>query len=40
MRYAILIWFIAAFALWDSQQNRAHYTQPVASVVYRILGGH
>ena len=40
MRYAILIWVVAAFALWDSRQNNAQYTQPVASVFYRILGGH
>ena len=40
MRYAILIWFAAAFCLWDTRQNNAQYTQPAASVFYRILGGH
>ena len=40
MRYAIVIWFIAAFVLWDVRQNNAQYTQPTASVFYRVLGGH
>jgi len=40
MRYAIVIWFVAAFAIWDTQQNRSQYTAPVAYVVYRLVGGH
>ena len=40
MRYAILIWFIAAFALWDARMNRAQYTGPAAGIAYRIVGGH
>ena len=40
MRYAILIWFVAAFALWDVRMNRAQYTDPVTNVVHRIVGGH
>jgi hypothetical protein len=40
MRYAILIWFVAAFVLWDTQQNRSQYTRPFASVIYRIAGGY
>jgi hypothetical protein len=40
VRYAIVIWFVAAFVLWDTQQNRSHYTRPIASVIYRIAGGY
>jgi hypothetical protein len=40
MRYAIFIWFIAAFVLWDTHQNRGHYTRPIAHIAYRIAGGH
>src|SRR5262245_42978236 len=40
MRYAIVIWFAAAFVLWDTQQNNSQYTRPVAHVVYRIAGGY
>jgi len=39
MRYAIVIWFVAGFILWDTQQNRSHYTGPVTSAFYRIAGG-
>jgi hypothetical protein len=40
MRYAIVIWFIAAFVLWDTHQNRGQYTRPLAHIAYRIAGGH
>jgi hypothetical protein len=40
MRYAIVIWFVAAFVLWDTQLNRGQYTQPTAHVLYRLVGGH
>jgi len=40
MRYAIAIWFVAAFVLWDTHQNNATYTRPTASVLHRLLGGH
>jgi hypothetical protein len=40
MPYAILIWFVAAFVLWDTQQNRAEYTRPAAHFFYRLAGGH
>ena len=40
MRYAIAIWVIAAFALWDARMNRATYTGPLAHVFYRMVGGH
>ena len=40
MRYAIAIWFVAGFILWDTQQNRSNYTRPIASVFHRIAGGY
>jgi hypothetical protein len=40
MRYAIFIWFVAAFVLWDTLQNRGHYTRPLAHIAYRIAGGY
>jgi hypothetical protein len=40
MRYAIVIWFVAAFALWDTRQNNAAYTGPIAYVLHRVVGGH
>jgi hypothetical protein len=40
MRYAIVIWFVAAFVLWDTQQNRSYYTRPAASIFYRLAGGY
>jgi hypothetical protein len=40
MKYAIVIWLIAAFALWDSYQNRGQYTKPVAHFIYRVAGGY
>jgi hypothetical protein len=40
MRIAMIIWFIAAFALWDTQQNRGEYTRPVGHFFYRLAGGY
>jgi len=40
MRYAIVIWFVAAFVLWDARMNRAQYTGPGFNVAYRIVSGH
>jgi hypothetical protein len=40
MRYAAAIWLIAGFALWDEEQNRGQYTQPVAHIFYRLVGGN
>jgi hypothetical protein len=40
MRYAIVVWFFAAFVLWDTLQNRGHYTRPLAHIAYRIAGGY
>ena len=40
MRYAIVIWFVAAFVLWDTQQNRSGYSRPVSHFFYRLVGGH
>jgi hypothetical protein len=40
MRYAIAIWVVAAFVLWDARMNRSQYTGPGLKVAYRIAGGH
>ncbi len=40
MRYAIAIWFVAAFALWDARQNGGAYTAPVAYTLHRLFGGY
>jgi hypothetical protein len=40
MRYAIVVWFISAFVLWDTLQNRGHYTRPFAHIAYRLAGGY
>lgn len=40
MRYAILIWFVAAFVIWDTHQNRSGYTKPVTHFIYRVAGGY
>ena len=40
MRYAIAIWFVAAFVLWDTQQNRSEYSRPFAYFFYRLAGGY
>ena len=40
MKYAIVIWIIAAFALWDAQQNHGQYTKPVGHFIYRLSGGY
>jgi hypothetical protein len=40
MRYAMIIWLVAAFALWDTHQNRGEFTRPVSHVIYRLMGGY
>ena len=40
MRYAIVIWFVAAFVIWDTHQNRSGYTKPVTHFFYRVAGGY
>jgi hypothetical protein len=40
MKYAIVVWFIAAFVLWDTHQNRGQYSKPVGHFIYRVAGGY
>jgi hypothetical protein len=40
MRYAIVIWFVAAFVIWDTRQNSSHYTRPFTHFIYRVAGGY
>jgi hypothetical protein len=40
MRYAIVIWFVAAFVLWDTHQNRGYYNKPFGYFIYRVAGGY
>ena len=40
MRYAIVIWFVAAFVIWDTRQNSSHDTGPFTHFVYRMAGGY
>ena len=40
MRYAIVMWFVAAFVTWDMQLTGGQYTQPVSQVVYRMVNGY
>ena len=40
MHYVLLILGLVVLVIWDVNQNRARFTQPVAHFVYRVAGGH